>query len=192
MILRKTDWPRLLWPFFVLILAAVLSFALPFMSHRVLDRMILEESAAQKALFDADERITEAKRARQSMATYMAAYQDLQRRGVFEEFKRIDLLEEISDAGNALFSMTYSISPQQKIKSSYPFVLDANRVQLDLGLLHEGRLIDFFDSIRTRTKGIPLAEGCDLERIEGGGELAYEPHLEAKCTVVWITLEDLK
>ncbi len=189
MILKKGDLPGLVRPLVVFFGAAALAFFLPFMSQRFLQKSVLEENRAEKAYFESSERISEARRERQSLAKYRAAYEDLLRRGAFGDFERIDLVEQLDQAGSFLFDLTYSVSPQQKIKGSDAYSLNVNRVLLNLELLHEGRLLDFFDMIEARTKGIPLVEGCDVERITGTPSIAFEPHLKAECIVTWVTLE---
>ncbi|MBY0578770.1 MAG: hypothetical protein K2P57_06965 [Burkholderiales bacterium] len=188
--LTKEDFPSLAWPLACFLGSVAFAVAAPMAAQKFLQKMVVEESGAEKALSVAGNRIREAKRDRDNLSSYQAAYRGLVKRGMVGDFQRLDLIEQLEKIGSSLFDMQYSISPRQKIPVSDSFELNVNRAVFQLSLLHEGRLLDFFDVLEAQTRGLPLIEGCGIERI--GTSTGYEAHLKAVCTVSWVTLESLK
>jgi hypothetical protein len=60
---------------------------------------------------------------------------------------------------------------------------------LQLSLLHEGELLNFFDALRREANGIFLLQGCRIERIDPTQQLRYAPQLNAECALDWLTLK---
>lgn len=185
--LGKDDFSPLAWPIAIFLGAIVFALAVPIAAEQFLHNKVMDASGAEKALAEANDRIREAKRDRENQSSYQASYGRLVDRGVIGDFQRLDLVEQLKKID---FDMQYSISPQQKIPASEFFALEVNRAIFRLNLLHEGKLLDFLDALEAQTKGIPLVEGCGIERIGMAG--GNEPHLKAVCTVSWVTLESLK
>ena len=188
----REDLPRLARPIAALAGALVLSTAAPVIGQGLLQKMDREDAAAEKALSRANDRIRQAKREQENLNSYRASYGRLVKLGFVGSFRRIDLIEHLEKTESALFDMQYSISPRQKFPVSDFFALSADRVVFQLSLLHEGRLLDFIDSLEAGSNGIPLVAGCNIERIREAVGMGYEPHLKAGCTVIWATLEGVK
>ncbi len=192
MILKREDFPSIAFSLALLLSAVSASFALPFISQRFLQRMVLEEARSEKALLDANEKIREAARERESISIFKAAYGRLVTRGVIGNFERLDLVEHLDEAGSSVFSMQYSVSPQEKIPEPGFYSIDVNRATVNLDVLHEGKLLDFLDALEAKSRGLFLVEGCAMERIEGESAISFAPHLKAGCSLMWVTLEAVK
>lgn len=192
MILKREDLPELAGPMVIFLCASFVALAVPIMSKHYLQETILEEARAEKALFDANESVRKAKEEAESLAAFEASYGALVKRGGIGDFGRLDFIENLDEAGSRLFDMQYSVSPRKHVPTSGFFSLNVNRVVLSLAVLHEVRLLDFLDTLAAKTKGIPLVEGCSMERMAGVSTVAFEPHLKAECTEMWVTLEAVK
>jgi len=55
--------------------------------------------------------------------------------------------------------------------------------------LHEGDALAFIDEIARSRQGFYPVDQCTLQRIEGPPSI-LAPHVEADCTLEWITLRD--
>lgn len=188
----REDLPRLARPIAVFVGALVLATAAPVIGQGLLKKMDAEDSAAEKSLSLANERVRQARREQENLGSYRASYGNLVKMGFIGSFRRIDLVERLEETESSLFDMQYSISPRQKVPASDFFALSVDRVVFQLSLLHEGRLLDFIGSLETGSNGISLVAGCNTERIREASGMSYEPHLKAGCTVIWATLEGLK
>lgn len=192
MIFTREDVPRLARPIAVFFGALVLATGAPVIGQSLLKKMGREDAAAEKALSRANDGIRQAKREQENLNSYRASYGRLVKMGFIGSFRRIDLIEHLEKTESSLFDMQYSISPRQQFPVSDFFALSVDRVVFQLSLLHEGRLLDFIDSLEAGSNGIPLVAGCNVERIREAAGMGYEPHLKAGCTVIWATLEGLK
>ena len=192
MIFTREDVPRLARTIAVFFGVLVLATGAPVIGQSLLKKMGREDAAAEKALSLANDGIRQAKREQENLNSYRASYGRLVKMGFIGSFRRIDLIEHLEKTESSLFDMQYSISPRQQFPVSDFFALSVDRVVFQLSLLHEGRLLDFIDSLEAGSNGIPLVAGCNVERIREAAGMGYEPHLKAGCTVIWATLEGLK
>ena len=67
----------------------------------------------------------------------------------------------------------------------------ASRVKLKARALHEGDLLGFIAELSDSRQGFYPVDQCDLKRIEGP-VLDVRAHVEADCTLEWITLKDTR
>ncbi|MBF0310022.1 MAG: hypothetical protein HQL56_10890 [Magnetococcales bacterium] len=130
-------------------------------------------------------------------------FEALRRKGVIGAEPRVKWLETIQQAEATLKlpgPIQFKLNPPQHIKpanatlsrQSYP--LWTSRMELGLGLLHEGDLMAFFDFLDRADTGIVQPRQCKLHRVrtpglelESGG-LAV--HVEASCLLDWMTLRE--
>lgn len=127
-------------------------------------------------------------------------YQALAARGVIGEEKRLDWVDTITAIKNErrIFNINYSLEPQRPFESSgvtrgsggVEFV--SSRLRLDLQLLHEDDLLNFFDDLTKRSKAQVLARNCRVSRLarpeRGIAALALAPRLQATCLFEMITI----
>jgi hypothetical protein len=186
--LSASDLPLLGKQLALLVFAILFSLTLSIIGRDYLGKMQEKAHAAEKSLIRIEDRIRQARQGDSQVP--QAAYARMTDRGAFREFKRIDLVEELEKAEPMLFDLQYSLFPARKISPSGHAELNLNRAHFQLGLLHEGKLLDFFDFLKEQKNGIPLFPGCGIERLSV--RPALEPNLKAECTVIWMTMEEGK
>lgn len=156
-------------------------------------------ASAQKARHDAQQQLAEARnrlRAAQddqeNMVTYTKEYSAMQRREIIGDEQRLNLIESLETLRQRkrVLDFKYAISPQQPYKSaaaldSGNFDLKLSAMTLQLELLHEGQLINFFDSLRSDMNGWLILDKCMLERSSGTAA-----QLKADCTGGWLTMKN--
>jgi len=147
---------------------------------------------AQQQLTEARSKLRAAQEDQQNMATYTKEYSAIQRREIIGEEQRLNLIEglETLRQRNRVLDVKYAIAPQQPYKplitlDSGNFDLKLSAMTLQLELLHEGQLINFFNSLRTDLNGWFILDKCTLERSSGTGA-----QLKADCAGGWLTLKN--
>jgi hypothetical protein len=147
----------------------------------------------QQQLTDARNKLQAARTDQENMANYTKEYSAIQRREIVGEEQRLNLIEglELLRKRNRVIDFKYSITPQQAYKT--PTGLDAGNfdlklstMSLQLELLHEGQLINFYDTLRRDMKGWFILNKCTLER-SGGTTTAQ---LKADCSGGWLTMKN--
>lgn len=151
---------------------------------------------ATRRLQEARSRLDNARRERDNLTESADVFRTLVARGLLEREHRLDLVEKVNAlrTRHQLFSLDYEIAPQRPLQLPggrvFPSVdVLASRVKLRAKGLHEGDLLGFIDELSRSPQGFYPVDQCTLRRIAGVGvELA--PHVEADCTLEWITLRD--
>lgn len=186
--LSASDLHRVGKQLIFLVFAILFALTLSMLGRDYLKKMEEKEHAAKKSLYLVQDKVRQARQ--ENSQVPQAAYASIVARGAFREFKRIDLVEHLESAEPMLFDLQYSLLPRRKVSASGHLLLHLNRAHFQLSLLHEGRLLDFLDFLKTQKSGIPLFSGCGIER--RSIRPALGPNLKAECTVIWVTLEDEK
>lgn len=147
----------------------------------------------QQQLTDARNKLQAARADQENMATYTKEYSAIQRREIVGEEQRLNLIEglEMLRKRSRVVDFKYAIAPQQAYKA--PGGLDAGNFDLKLSpmtlqleLLHEGQLVNFYDSLRRDVNGWFVLNKCTLER-NGSSTTAQ---LKADCTGGWLTMKN--
>ena len=151
---------------------------------------------AARRLQEARGRLDGARRERDNLVESADVFRTLVERGVLQREQRLDLVELVNGLRTRyqLFSLDYEIEPQRtlplpggRVFSSVDVL--ASRVKLKARALHEGDILGFIDELSRGQEGFHPVEQCDMRRI-GASTIALQPHVEADCTLEWITLKD--
>ena len=130
---------------------------------------------------------------REEYPRFVALYDD----GIVGAERRLDWLEgvRVTRDNLGLPHLNLRMESQQPAEPGFPvpsggLELKSSRMQLTLGLVHEGDLLRFFDALESQTPGLFSVERCALTRrqpeivIDGA-----ERNLDASCELSWYTLE---
>ncbi|MEO7744002.1 MAG: hypothetical protein ABIR98_13780 [Usitatibacter sp.] len=167
-------------------------------SHWYLERQKRESATIAKRTQEGQGRAEAARRERESLEQSADVFRTLAARGLLQSERRLDLVELVNGLRirHQLFGLDYEIGAQRPLPLAgglaFP-ALDvlASRVKLRARALHEGDLLEFIDALSQSHQGFYPVDRCVIRRIEarGGGE-ALQPHVEAECTLEWITLKE--
>lgn len=151
---------------------------------------------AQRHLQDAHARLDNARRERDNFNESADMFRTLVARGLLDREHRLDLVEKVNTlrTRHQLFSLDYEIAPQRTLQLPggrvFPSVdVLASRVKLRARGLHEGDLLGFIDELSRSAQGFYPVDQCTLRRIAGAPD-DLRAHVEADCTLEWITLRD--
>lgn len=192
MTFSAADLPHIKWSLLTFLLALSIGGSAVFISRQFADNAQHAKRAAQQQLAEARNKLNAARDDQQNMATYTKEYSAILRREIIGDEQRLNLIEalEALRKRNRVLDFKYTIAPQQPYKpvpalDSGNFDLRLSAMTLQLELLHEGQLINFFDSLRRDMHGWFILEQCTLERSSDA-----TARLRADCAGGWLTMKN--
>ena len=189
------DWNALKRPLIMLITIAALSAGLIYYIDQWQDTAKRDLAQQQNQLRDARTRLHKSGDEKNVIVRYLDDYQYLERLGFAGEERRLNWLEGLRFANQKmrLFGVDYDIGTQQP----YPYAselmpgqltLQQSLMKVKLGLLHEGDLMRFLETLARQGAGVFSVNQCSIERIDTGGSIRFQPNLRAECELAWITV----
>ncbi len=195
-VFTQEGWKRLRASWLLLAVAIVAGAALVYGSYWYGVKEKRDSLAAQRRLQEARVRLDNARRERDNLNESADVFRTLVERGLLDREHRLDLVEKVNAlrTKHQLFSLDYEIAPQRQLQLPggrvFPSVdVLASRVKLRALGLHEGDLLGFIDELSRSPQGFYPVDQCTLRRIAGPAE-DLRAHVEADCTLEWITLRD--
>jgi len=146
-------------------------------------------------------RLSQVEQERVDMQAYYQQYQSLLARHIIGDERRLDWIEAVEAlrAQQNVFSVKYQLEPRVVRQTMEELDLGISPMKLDLGLLHEGQLLGFFDALRAKADGWYVLESCSLSRNDGrndgrnasaDAELRWAANVQAQCALGWVTLKE--
>jgi hypothetical protein len=155
-----------------------------------------DSADAARRLQEAHTRLAGARRERDSLNESADVFRTLVERGLLQREQRLDLVELVNALRSRyqLFTLDYEIAPQRPLVLAggrvFPAIdVLASRVKLRAHALHEGDILGFIGELSRSRQGFYPVDRCTLRRVEGPA-VTLQPHVEADCTLEWITLKD--
>jgi hypothetical protein len=189
-------WKSLRGSWALLAGAMVLGSAMVYGTHWYGIKEKSDSAASERLLREARGRLESARRERDSLNQSADVFRTLVERGLLQREQRLDLVELVNAlrTRHQLASLDYDIAPQRTLALAggrvFPSIdVLASRVNIKARALHEGDLLGFIADLTQSRQGFYPVDRCGLRRIEGDSE-GLHPHVEAMCTLEWITLKD--
>lgn len=188
---------RALLPSWIVLAVAILAGAgIVAGSHFYLEKEKRDSVASAKRVQEARSRLDAARRERDSLHESADVFRTLVERGLLQNERRLDLVELVNQlrARHQLFALDYEIAPQRSLELAGGRVFSsvdvlASRVKLRARALHEGDVFAFVSALSQTPQGFYPVERCLLRRTEVPPD-SLLPHVEAECTLEWITLRE--
>lgn len=192
--MNQDDIKALQAPLAIAALALLLSGAAVYYTGLLADHSRQKLTQVQKQRNEARTRLQQSGDEKATIEQYLPAYQQLAQTGFVGGEQRINWLDGLRMANQRadLFGIDYQIEAQQ----GYPFAAELDPGKLDVRqsimklrfrLLHEEDLMRFFNTLGQARAGIFSLNQCALRRIDTGGVIRVEPHINAECELSWIT-----
>jgi hypothetical protein len=203
--LSKSDFPIIRWNLLSIAASLLISATALYASGKYSEIAQNDRRAAQNQLNEARNRLFSAQDDQKNMAIYADEYGTLIERNIIGDNHRLDWMEGLEKIRhqNLAVDFSYNISPQksyapQPAMDSGNFTIDYSEMKLQIDLLHEGQLLDFFAALDRQIKGHYHLEGCTLKRTsanagsdeEEGPAPTIASQLKAECNGGWITLKN--
>lgn len=192
MTFSQDDLPHIKWSLLTFILTLALGGGAVFSSQKFAKDAHNAKLSAQQQVTEARNKVNAAREDLANMAAYTKEYSAIQQREIIGEEQRLNLIEglEALRKRNRVLDFKYAIAPQQaysspSIPNSGNFDLKLSPMKLQIELLHEGQLINLFDSLRRDMNGWFILEQCALERSP-----STYVQLKADCAGGWLTMKN--
>lgn len=147
------------------------------------------------ALNGARQQLDRSRQQQQLIATHLADYQALAKRGFVGPEDRLAWIEAAQHANRdaALYGLDYRLTPRTPSPSALAqgLPLGQTAMTLTLPLLVETDLPHFLAALKARAPGVFHVQGCRLSRLSDAPfDVANPPRLEAVCELLWFTLAE--
>lgn len=195
--LWTSEGRRALLPSWIILAVAVVAgAAIVAGSHWYLEQEKRDSAGAARRVQEARARLDGARRERDSLAESADVFRTLVERGLLQNERRLDLVELVNQlrTRHQLFALDYDIAPQRTLELAGGRVFSsvdvlASRVKLRAKALHEGDVLAFMSALSQTPQGFYPVERCVLRRVESPPD-TLQAHVEADCTLEWITLRE--
>ena len=192
MTFSQTDFPHIKWSLLVFLLTLILGGTAVFISQKMAYKAQTSLLNARQQLKDTRSRLNAARDDQANMSAYTKEYSTIQRLDIIGDEQRLNLIEDLDTLHrrNRVIDFKYTIAPQQiytpsPALDSGNFILKYSSMKLQIELLHEEQLINFFDSLRHDINGWFILDKCSLERV-----FAAPAQLKADCEGGWFTMKN--
>jgi hypothetical protein len=199
--LERADLKQLRLPFAAALLLAGLGIAALLYSQSKLGEARMLQKAGQDRLLAVRGRLAKVSEEEQEIRNNLVEFKQFTDKGMTGEEKRLEWIENLAEIRQRrrLFEVRYNLERQRAV--DYPgipanqkggeAIFLANRMNLELQLLHEGDLLNFLADLGATSPTFPALRSCTIARIEGaaGGGGPLRPRLRADCVVDMITLK---
>ena len=188
---------RVLFPSWILLAVSILAgAAIVAASHWYLEKEKRDSAGSARRVQEARARLDGARRERDSLHESADVFRTLVERGLLQNERRLDLVELVNQlrARHQLFALDYDIAPQRVLELPGGRVFNsvdvlASRVKLRARALHEGDIFAFVSALSHTPQGFYPVDRCLLRRLDNPPD-ALQAHVEADCTLEWITLRE--
>ena len=202
MMLERADLKRLRIPLIAaLLLAGIGAAALAYTEQRLAQAEQLYKVEHQR-LAEARTRLAKVSEEEQDIRNKLARFRKFEALRMTGDEKRLEWIEAIAAIRKKreLYQVQYTLEPKRPVdfpgmpsgKTGKDAIFMASKLELELELLHEGDLLNFFSDLRQSAGSFATLRSCTINRTErvvsAGGPL--RPRLHASCVLDMITLRE--
>lgn len=115
-------------------------------------------------------------------------------KGFLEKEQRLEWIESLEDTAKrlGLNGLRYQIEARNtafdpSITPSPGVNLFVSKLTLDIGLMHEGDLVEVLNNLGRVNSGLLVVDNCKIERTSLTPELASSRNFQANCSLLWYT-----
>ena len=199
----KADLPHIKWGLLTFLLVLVVGGIIIVASENFIAQSQLDQRNAKRQLDEARRQLATAGEDRENMRAYTLEYDALLKRNIIGNDQRLEWIEGLEkihkqDRVPGFMEFKYAIAPQKPYTPAPPldsgnFELNLSGMTLQLDMLHEEQLTDFFNALRTGINGWFLIDHCALERTTATADVddfGVAHKLKAECSGGWLTLKN--
>ena len=197
LVFTSDGFRRLAITWFILGASIVAAIAIGWGSHVYLQAEKRDGVSSRRQLAEAQARVDAARREREDLKASAEIFEDLVKRGILQEEKRLDFIERLGRLKDRhqLFSLDYEIAPQRALPLAGGRAFNTvdvlgSRINLRAQALHEGDALAFLEDLAAPPRGFTTLSRCVLRKVEAGSADSASPRAEAQCALEWITLKD--
>lgn len=200
--LSGSDFHLIRWSILAICVSSLVSAIVLYSSDKYLEKAQEKQRSAQNMLNDARNRLATAHQDQENMGIYANEYGALIENKVIGEDQRLDWMEGLEKIRrqHLVVNFSYTIAPQAIYAPQPPldtgnFDIHYSEMKLQIDLLHEEQLPDFFAALHNQIKGWYQLDSCTLQRSTTANEEEFDnataaAHIRAECSGGWITLKN--
>lgn len=201
--LGKSDLTHIKWSLLAFTLSVALGGSAIWLSATYESAAHKAVEAAQKQVREAGNMLGSTQSDLENMSTYALEYAALVDRRILGGERRLDWMEKLEKlrSQHRVIGFKYTISAQQPYipvpaLNTGELEIKLSELSLQIELLHEMQLIEFFEALRSDLSGWFIVDRCTLERTatSNTAEIPAIPNadaqLKANCAGGWITLRN--
>ncbi|MBF0139285.1 MAG: hypothetical protein HQL74_03280 [Magnetococcales bacterium] len=198
---KRSPESRLLWKALIILLVAIL-LGVAATAGGILYRDTVSQQLQemQQQLKATENKELQHKQQLALIHSYQPIYQSFEAKGVINQEPRLKWLE-IIDQISQEFKFTAPVRYKLEVRKPFdaPFILPPNGLTLyasimtlNMSLLHEGDLFNFFAALDQRAHGVFNVPSCSIKRTSTryvlNGRTEWTTSLEGECVLNWFTL----
>lgn len=134
------------------------------------------------------------------LRTSQQRYHDLEQRGFIGDEPRLLWIESLRNSGQSqrLYNLKYNLNQRRPVTlgngpQTSHYQLFASPMKLHLDLAHEGRLIAFFENLRSERPAVYQLHDCTATPTFGGNNVSFDKaNLTADCELAWFTARPIE
>jgi hypothetical protein len=193
----KADWSVLRGPFTVFAVCLIASAAMIAASLHFRQSMEREYQQNHARFRTASQQYLAVDEEERMIEDFYPEFVRLYRDGLLGKERRLSWLESLRHAGEAIKipELSYKLEAQREIAPEFPLTLGTyslfvSPMNLTLGLLHEGDLLQLLQALDREALGEYSVKSCNLKRRSIELNLnAVEPNISAECQLDWWTVD---
>ncbi len=128
---------------------------------------------------------------------YRGQYTGFLDSGLIGPERRLSWIEslESSNQGIRLPELKYNLQPQggfsrPELKIPRDVIVRGSPMDLDLSLLHEGDLFEYFDALKGSISTLFSVDSCTIRRLNFDSPMnTKSPNLSSKCRLQWVMID---
>lgn len=189
------DLGEIKWSLLACLLSAALAVGLINYSADIQRQSLNELQQAQRQLNTSRDQLLTAQNDLENMSSYQMEYDALVAQSVIGNEQRLDWIEGLEKlrSQNLLPDFKYTIAPKSSYAPNPPlnagnFTLSISPMTMELDLLHEGQLLNFFGALTRQMPGWFLLDKCAITRSNAAKDSVVM--LKAECAGGWFTMQN--
>lgn len=199
MSLEKKDWQKLKAPLLILAVVTLAVISLFGAAYYFNQNQEIALQNQQNLLNSARQRYQLSGAEKDMIIDFLPKYQMLISKGFVGEEQRIEWVEHLRQQHKMqkLFSIKYSISPQEKYTPPFAanlggFTMNRSVMKLELDMLHEGDLLRLTEALNAENSAPFILRDCEINRLNPGSQLSNQltANMHALCELDWLTLRE--
>jgi hypothetical protein len=190
------EWSMIRGAFIALAIALVVSIGMLSASYQFWESTDKSLKGVERQLRTAREKFRTIDEEEAMIATYYPQFQELERQGIIGPERRLDWIENLSQADENLKlpKLAYSIDTQEPFTAEFPlaggaYELYASKMDLQLGLLHGQDLFNLLSWLDDDAQGLYSVAACNLVRRRDDPGSPKQAHLTSNCELRWYTIK---
>jgi hypothetical protein len=192
------DWFYLRRPLIILVVTAIVSFAVAVVGYEYEKAQREEYQVAMSTLRTTHQLYRNIINDIDLLDQYRNLYSEYKSSGLVGEERRLSWIESLGSTNEVLRlpTLTYNLNPQEEfarpgLKVQRDVLVKSSPMDLSIGLLHEEDLFALLEGLRLSIQNLFTVDQCRITRQSPVNRSleTKNPNLRSQCTIRWVTID---